>query len=489
MSLFAQEKMMKPVALVLVVGAALIAPLLGLDMLWGTGYHDTQRWIELVVFACVAVLFLVRLFKRRLLLSWCKSVFAYGILIFGFLGLISAVFSDVPAQAFFEIGVFFFLFLIAWMIASEIAHGGSHLLGLVLLGVVVGCVLYIFKSLVAYSVALYFGSQPDPGNFIPGFDSYRFFNHGQTITLPLIGLFVCLFQRCRKNSRNWIYVGWFTLSMWWMLLFVSAGRGTLTGLAVALLGVGFLMRKHAWPWLRTMLFGAALGLIAYAVLYIVVPYFIGFESFGYMGRVLQRSVNNFASSRDVLWSCALQMIYEDPWLGAGPQHYAKTCASLGLAAHPHNWVLQVVAEWGFPAFFCLCVVIFFAIKNLCRQYYLISEGDSGDHAILACWIVTFGAILIDGLVSGLIVMPVSQLWLAVFIGLAWGWVANLSSDEPRIQASDTLRICLAGVTFFVAGLLIIGAVETRASAETAAKTDVFPFKMLRPRAWGHGFFE
>lgn len=480
------KKGLYPVSLILAAAATLMAPLFGLDMVWGTGYHDTQRWIEIVIFACVGVIFLLRIAKGVFFLPGLGEKFVFWALGFVLLGLISAGASDFPMQALFEIGIFIFMFLLAWMIAAEVA-GDEVLLEWVLAGVVVGCALYGVKSLMVYSAALFMGGQPDPGNLITGFDSYRFFNHGQTVTLPLIGLFVCLRHGFKFGSRRWLILGWATLAVWWMLLYLSAGRGTFIGILVAFGCVGFLMRERAWPWTRTMIIGAMMGLVGYILLYIVVPYAMGLEPFGYMGKVVQRSVHNFASSRDLLWGCAVRMIGEDPWLGAGPLHYAHKCAAMGLAAHPHNWALQLASEWGIPAFICACFIFFLAFIRLYKNRFLINLGNIREFSILTCWLATLCAIFVDGLVSGLIVMPISQLWLAIFFGLVWGWGAGGVINKKELLISQIPRLAAAGVVVFAASLLIVGVIETRRSAESAARADGIPFNILRPRAWGHGF--
>ena len=39
-----------------------------------------------------------------------------------------------------------------------------------------------------------------------------------------------------------------------------------------------------------------------------------------------------------------QELRSSPWLGIGPMQFAALASVVG--AHPHNWPLQVAAEWG-----------------------------------------------------------------------------------------------------------------------------------------------
>src|SRR3990167_3949212 len=110
-----------PVAMGLVVVTALLAPLLGLDMVVGTGYHDTQRWMQLVVLAAVAVWVLQQV--RRDTVRW-PSRTTQGLwlgLLAGGAGGASSAMAAFPLQAAFELGIFFFLSLTAWRIATEVA--------------------------------------------------------------------------------------------------------------------------------------------------------------------------------------------------------------------------------------------------------------------------------------------------------------------------------------------------------------------------------
>lgn len=59
--------------------------------------------------------------------------------------------------------------------------------------------------------------------------------------------------------------------------------------------------------------------------------------------------------------------------------------------------------------------------HLLRTVAVKRRRQSGDADLLAGY---GAAILLDGLVSGPLVMPVSQLWLAIYAGLAWGWCSR-----------------------------------------------------------------
>lgn len=155
-------------------------------------------------------------------------------------------------------------------------------------------------------------------------------------------------------------------------------------------------------------------------------------------------------------------------------------------AHPHNWVLQVGSEWGLPALFFLCLLLVLAFQRLCRLRTALPEGQE---ATLTAWLVAGGAILVDGLFSGLIVMPVSQLWIALYLGCAWGWVASCSLPVQTVGCG--LRLpgkCMAGLAFVaLAGALVCG-IWPELQEQRLLK-EAFPQEFLfRPRILGHGSF-
>jgi O-antigen ligase len=134
------------------------------------------------------------------------------------------------------------------------------------------------------------------------------------------------------------------------------------------------------------------------------------------------------------------MIREDPWLGAGPLHFAHHAQDLQIAAHPHNWPLQIGSEWGLPALLLLCSALALAMRKLWQLRKIVAAKDQDT---LTAWLVTGLAILLDGLVSGLLVMPTSQLWIALYVGCVWGWsTAQLPFSKPIAMRPSRLHFVL-----------------------------------------------
>jgi O-antigen ligase len=55
------------------------------------------------------------------------------------------------------------------------------------------------------------------------------------------------------------------------------------------------------------------------------------------------------------------MALQNPWLGVGPLHFSSVRNP--IAAHPHQAILQWLAEWGFIATILALTIIYYGIKK------------------------------------------------------------------------------------------------------------------------------
>ena len=460
-----------------------------------TGFHDGQRIITSLYLVVGLLLLGWRLACQELFLiplSW-RSISV--VILFWGLGVMSSMASYSPRHAFYEWANLAMLFLVSWMIATELARNSSDLLDRTLLLCGVGCSLYIFQALVAYVSALVVGQQPDPRDLIVGFDNYRFLNHVQTISLPLMGLLaIRRFKSGTSAYFNPTY--WFvTLLLWWMLTFVSAGRGTFLGVWSGMLVVMALHPRQAWPWFRTMLLSCAAGLAAYLFFYWLVPYLYGLQPFGFLLDVAQRTATNPDSSRWPLWQRATELVLSHPWLGVGPLHFAHYSHDLKIAAHPHNAPLQIAAEWGLPALIALSTLVFSGARALLSAGRTVLPTDFRNQVLSSAFAATAVSIVVDSLVSGLIVMPASQLWIALYVGCAWGWAVSQTRpcEPPKAAISSNFRYAL------VSGVLMLIALQAKGlwpelsdlpGHESKSKALGFYTERshFTPRVWRAGYF-
>ena len=82
--------------------------------------------------------------------------------------------------------------------------------------------------------------------------------------------------------------------------------------------------------------------------------------------------------RQTMWEHTLSIAEKAPWLGIGPntinfvpgadQPLPGNASLHIIPAHPHNWIVEIIAETGAFGFFALLTLILFAIGSLLLQY-------------------------------------------------------------------------------------------------------------------------
>jgi len=478
------------ISILVVVGAA-VGPLSPFSLVNSVGFHDNQRIIEiscLVLTAPFCATFLILSGGEGARQMYDRQI-AFFLILFFLLGLASSVSAYSSRHALFEWAIFLLLLAMSGLIASEIRARGQALLDKILLYCGLGAAVYILIEAVIYVAVIHAGRQPSNSVFIYGFDNYRFLNHVQTVTLPLLGLLICR----SKNGKQKLFA-WTVTSAWWALFFVSAGRGTLFGLMAGLCATWFYLRSDAKPWYRAMLWSGLIGLGVHLLFYILVPLSLGLQPFGFLFSVVGRTIENPDSSRWPLWVRAWEIMFAHPWLGAGPLHFAHFGRDLQIGAHPHNWVLQIASEWGIPALLCLVASIALGFKKLLATRQYLAPADVKNHLTLAAWLTTGVAILVDGLVSGLIVMPTSQLWIALYIGCAWGWVVSITpaKNQASLRLPLAARICgvfgLLAAVYFLAHGLWPEIHNLPMYEEQSLQKNLYVNPAYRPRIWLGGYF-
>ena len=125
-----------------------------------------------------------------------------------------------------------------------------------------------------------------------------------------------------------------------------------------------------------------------------------------------------------LWIQSFTSWQSAPWLGIGPSGLSFILTQ-GTFAHPHNVILQWLAEWGVFASGLLAVLLLWVLyKGFVQLKYDIRQRQH-INIIFALIVVEF---LAHALVSGVFVMPLSQLLMVFALG---AWLAPLL---PSINA-------------------------------------------------------
>jgi hypothetical protein len=404
------------------------------------------------------------------------------------LGLASAISAPAPEWAFREIAVWSGMAVVALVVADA----NQHQLRNIAWAVAGGAALYGVCMLAFFLLGMALGHPPNLNWFIRHYANYRFFNHVQTVVLPLLAMIAATTPE--RRLRAIAQVGLATQTA--LLLFL-AGRGTLLAICVSTLLVVLLFGRASRGYLRQVAFGAVAGACLWLLVFRALPWALGLP----YGSELRVTETGSDSARWTLLSIAYQDIQRFPWLGSGPMHFAHALShtTRGDAAHPHNIYLQVASEWGLPFLAGVVVIAAMVLGRLvsavrARANRDPASGRTGDALMGTGLVAAVIAIAVDGLVSGNFVMPVSQVWIAVTLGWAAAW---LSACEQRRPDSSAPQLARPWGWRSIAGLLLLAQLWLAWSAhaealdlETYLKSvrQMVPFHRANPRFWSHGWF-
>lgn len=288
-----------------------------------------------------------------------------------------------------------------------------------------------------------------------------------------------LLYRGKLNPRLTAFI--FLLAVaWWVIVFTSRGRG----IQLAILGASLLtllvFRRHALPLIKLLGASALLGGIAYFFLFVYLPP----HGEGEVIRITGLITDN---ARISLWSSALHMTLDNPLLGIGPGHYAYYPND--IAAHPHNALLQIMAEWGIPVAILFLLLALAGLIAWCRQFYrlqTIIQDNSKKHL----WIGLFcsaTAGMAYSMVSGVIVMPLGQIMFAAVTGIMLGLYSFAEPASEKICTPAKLallRTILASFTLYLL-FAVTPDIITRIEDPFPPYNDA-PVNTQGPRFWQEG---
>lgn len=312
-----------------------------------------------------------------------------------------------------------------------------------------------------------------------GYDNYRFFNHVQTVTLPLLGLAAST----ANPSRAWRGMGWFALVAGFALAIATGARGTLLGVGVGLaVALAFLGGK-AWPAARNTLIGAVAGAAIFGIVFMLLPVLIGVPKDADALYISSRESS--IEARYYLWRIALVSILKEPLLGIGPMHYSHW--QNYKAAHPHNVYLQLAAEWGFPVLF---VVLVLAGRGLWKLGHKIIASQGMPALEGSALFIALVALLTDAAFSGNFVMPVSQVWIAFVCGWALSWYRQggngdgFNSRDRWVAFAAVSALVLLSITWWE----VLPEVSDFEEYLQQRATEMQPGVRPSPRFWSNGWF-
>lgn len=235
------------------------------------------------------------------------------------------------------------------------------------------------------------------GTFLAGFSNPRFPAQLEALTLPF--LYVAFRE---APSRGWRMAAGCVAAVWWMCLIGSGSRTAFIALLVAaavLLVAGPACRRSLTWQLRFALIGALL----YALLFLAVPKLAGVAPTMDAGHLFYASS---VQARVELARIAIEMALNHPLLGVGPMHFAFPANEFG--AHPHNFWLQLAAEWGVMAATIVGLVVALLAVRLLRAARAARD-DTRSSSLIAASLAALVIWVVGTQADGYMVIPTSQI--------------------------------------------------------------------------------
>ena len=266
----------------------------------------------------------------------------------------------------------------------------------------------------------------------------RFYNHLQTFSIPLIAALPFVFGSSRKLKLIAVVL----IGLQWCLILVSGGRGSVVSLIAAFSLAALLFPSNRRAWLSIHVAGLILG---------VAIFFAALESNQSVspggGQFVSQSIGRpmaHTTGRTFMWEISWHQAVNQPWLGVGPARFACEYYP-SIIAHPHNFPVTIMAEWGFPALVLIMLVsawLGWGLIVKCRQNL---DGRASSDILVAMLSCSIIAATVHALVSGVLIMPASQVMTVLVGGWAFGRfnIAVPQAPANRLTTSLTLTTAIA----------------------------------------------
>ena len=433
------------------------------------GGHDLQRAMQIAIGFCAVLYGLAVTPAQRLV----DRPTAIGVALIVVLGLMSSALAHQPLWAFTEVALFVSCAAIAVAFASLRRSGGEPLDRVLILVVLLICLIkssqYLYAAALAFSSG---GRSLDPDLLLSGFSNKRFYGQFQTFTLPLLAL-PLLLPTVSRTLRGAVFA---LLCVWWLIAISGGTRGTWLGMAVA--GVVVALLGPGRRWLGWQLAAVLGGLLLYWLGFTLLADYLGIE----ITKDASDRLTTSLSGRGPIWWQAWHMLLERPWLGFGPMHFADIANR--IAAHPHQSILQWASEWGVPSALCVAVLAWragWATFGVLRERAQCTERAD---LLRLCLFAALVAALVQSMVDGVIVMPNSQVWLALVVG----WLMALHGWRTPVSVVPPMAWNLwKGLSVLAVGLLVVIALRDVPHLQQAQQHYLDAHEgRLQPRFWAQG---
>ena len=331
------------------------------------------------------------------------------------------------------------------------------------------------------------------------FSHPRFYNQIQSWIVPALVALPILIARSRMAVILWLLV----LGLQWGIILMTGARGSFISIGAALIfSVVFLP-----PVRTTLIKWQVAGLTIGAVIFALVMF--SFERGNQVSatgtnpqtqhRSIEREVDRdvrtgrlpggessffrqslgrplgHTSGRIAIWRSIIEDVRRHPLTGIGPMNYV--CTSQKRIGHPHNFPLQLAAEWGIPVALAVGFIFLYLLLRISqsiRQKAFSSPEDTTFAGLLFTGVL---AAALHACLSGVMVMPASQVTGLLICGMLLG----LYTSAPGERLVPVLQWDFIPGLLLAVGLLGLGVHELQTMKSRVELLE--PGASMWPRVW------
>jgi hypothetical protein len=420
---------------------------------FGAGYFAHQRIVQIILLLFIAISVVWR--ASVLSLTTDRSRLGLGGTFFYVGGLLSVFMAGAVVQASLE---YLHWLLLGILFVSCV--GINDYISVRLLGAffLISHAVLVFLAVLYLAFAFFAGDQLRADVIYPATENIRFFNQIQIFVLPLLFLLL-------KRPRFEVLANLFFLANV-LLICIGGARGAALCLLFLFVWGQWLDRSLKELAMRGVLLSGG-AILIYIFLWLFEP--IGLRDLSRSG----------TSGRLDMWiDLILRLDWHHLLWGIGPANYALLDDEF-IFGHPHNSVLQWILEWGGLSFIGLAIVVSHIIIKSFK--YLESHPDD---LVTKGLFLSSSSALAYSLVDGVIVMPIAQTLLIIFLGLLFGRIfqgGETSSPELQCIQSSSWRSLLIGIVVLLITVPYVYLASQYYLQQSASYQEV-----VGPRFWING---
>jgi O-antigen ligase len=198
------------------------------------------------------------------------------------------------------------------------------------------------------------------------------------------------------------------------------------------------------------------------------------EASGFFNQSIGRPMAH-TSGRTRMWRSTLRDVKQHPLVGIGPMNYS--CTSPKRMGHPHNFPLQLAAEWGIPVALAVSLLTFILLVWATRYIRQTDVASTEENQFAGLLLTGALAAACHATLSGVMVMPASQTVGILTGGLLLGILQKSGPVKPKAPTGLTI---ISGLVLTV-GLLVLGQHELGTMKDRSVLLK--PGFDMRPRIW------